>query len=107
MTDFNDITDRVADTGILQNIDEERQLTKLDLFCGEVVYAIKSHTHLWTATALYMLSEETMRTLSEEAPNLDMENLRQVGVGCFVCQEPYDPRLLKRKCKGEPKRARR
>lgn len=97
----------VTDAGIMQEVAPEQQLTKRDLFMAELNYAAKAHTHLWVATAAYVLTEDTLRDMETESPNLDTENLRQVGIGCFICERPYDKRELKRKCNGQPKPGRR
>lgn len=105
--DPSDLTDGIIGLGIQQEATPHQQLTKADLFTAELNYARKSHTHLFVATAAYVLSEETLRDMETSPPLFDLENLRQVLIGCFVCEEPYDKRMLKRKCSGEPKRSRR
>jgi hypothetical protein len=37
-------------------------------------------------------------------PMLDQENLLTiVGPGCFYCEQPWSPRLARRRCPGEPR----
>ena len=67
-------------------------------------YAIKSETHLWIATGAYHLSDETLRNMENNPLLLDLENLlMEPQIGCYVCEEPFQMRLLTRKCKGEPR----
>lgn len=60
--------------------------------------------HVWAVIASYVVSEDVVkRAAAGGQVNLDAENLAYTGLGCFVCQQPYSPRLTFRRCKGEPK----
>jgi hypothetical protein len=55
--------------------------------------------HLWVAIITY---EVTPAKWEREQVHLDMENmLMPPSIGCFYCEEPYQKRLLYRRCPGE------
>lgn len=83
----------------------QNQLTKRELFAGELTYAMRSEQHMWVATAAFVVDKNILKAGGGETTLLDHNNLRQVGVGCFVCEKAFDPRLLDRKCTGDPKGA--
>lgn len=82
------------------------ELTKAELLAGEVRYAMRSEQHLWIVSATYTVDKEVLRAGGGETTLLNPERVRQLGAGCLVCNEAYDPRLLDRKCKGDPGGAR-
>jgi hypothetical protein len=70
-------------------------------------YAIKSETHLWGVTLMHQASDATLDALDggPGQPLLDADTLlMRPTVGCYVCEEPYEPRARRRKCPGEPRR---
>ena len=71
----------------------------------EIEYAVKAGEHLWTAIVTYLSSKQALRDNYEnnQPLNMDSENLLQVHVGCFICEEPFEPKMLDRRCKGQPK----
>lgn len=79
----------------------------------EVGYALKSQSHLWGVMSLYQLDEaEVLRMVAADkagelrrsaVPESDPDRLLSVTVGCFICEQPLDARLLSRRCPGEPK----
>lgn len=89
---------------ILQEVTPGQQaaLVGADRLGQAIDYGAKSGTHVWVATALYLVSGETLD--SPDKLLLDRENLAQILVGCFACEQAFDKRLLKRRCPGEPKR---
>jgi hypothetical protein len=55
--------------------------------------------HLWTAMATFLVDPERLTT---GGPGLlDSENLGGVYLGCYRCEQAYEPRLLKRRCPGD------
>lgn len=67
-------------------------------------YDPRSGDHLWTTFAVYRINPVAMTTAINEPVHLDNENLIHVGaMGCYHCEQPYHPRLLRRRCGGEPK----
>jgi hypothetical protein len=98
----------VASTGILQEISGQHQAIKgiggNPEFEAKYSYAIKSESHLWVAIATYHLSESALLNSDSEQMLMDSENLLAVNFGCFICEEPYSKKVLKHRCKGEPKR---
>jgi hypothetical protein len=60
-------------------------------------YDPRSGDHLWAVFSMYRVNPQA------EEPMLDVENLLTVqGPGCYFCEEPYTPRLSKRRCPGKP-----
>lgn len=70
----------------------------------DIEYAQKAGDHYWVAVASYAIADPT--TLADPAGNvnLDREHLLGLALGCYICEAPYDPRLLRRRCKGTPSR---
>lgn len=65
-------------------------------------YDPRSGEHYWTMFAVYRISPETMGT--DGPVLLDRENLVHLGSrGCFHCEQAYSPRLLHRRCPGQPR----
>lgn len=67
-------------------------------------YDPRSGEHFWTLFAMYRV--DPMAVSRSTGPvHLDTENLVHLGaMGCYFCEEPYSPRLLHRRCPGEPAR---
>lgn len=60
--------------------------------------ARRDRIHLWVATVAYRVTDPTSRSI-----NLDHENLCVTPfVGCWVCEEPYQPGMERTACAGEP-----
>jgi hypothetical protein len=90
--------------GSVQFIPAAAQAVKMEQFNQEYAYAVKSRQHLWVAVQSHVLSKAALKAGGEDGPLLlDNESLRTVATCCYVCVEPYDPILLERKCKGEPR----
>ena len=89
------------DDGTVIALGPDQLAAKNRAFVAEVEYAIKSHTHVWTVMQLHVVSGDTLteHLAREEAPLLDGETFRAIEVGCYVCEQPFDPRLVTRKCK--------
>lgn len=72
----------------------------------ELAYATKAQTHLWNVIASYRINDATARTIATgrgaSTPVLDTENLMHIVVGCLICEQPLDSRLINRRCPGEP-----
>lgn len=69
-------------------------------------YATKSETHLWGVTLMHRATDSTLDSLDgkDGTPLLDADTLlMRPGVGCYVCEQAYEPRMRRRKCPGEPK----
>ncbi|WP_210651327.1 hypothetical protein [Nocardioides sp. SYSU D00065] len=69
-------------------------------------YAVKSETHLWGVTLMHQATDATLDAFDggPGAPLLDADTLLMApAVGCYVCEQAYDPRLRRRKCTGEPR----
>jgi len=73
-------------------------------FDRSVSYAVKAQEHLWVAIASYALSDATVKGIATGEPaSLDVENLAGVQIGCYVCEQALDRRLVGRRCPGEPR----
>lgn len=88
---------------MLQFMSAESQKPKMEQFNREREYAIKSQQHLWVAVQSHVLTAKRLETYEDGPLLMDNETLRSIGVGCFICQETFEPVMLKRKCKGEPR----
>jgi len=72
---------------------------KLDLIPP---YDARSGDHFWIVPVVYRVNPVNFSP--SESVHLDRENLVMVaGVGCYYCERVYEPRLLRRRCPGEPK----
>lgn len=70
-------------------------------------FAVKSETHLWTVVMSHRASDALLDAVEgltpDSMPLLDTDTLLDPpSVGCMVCEQPYEPRLRRRKCPGEP-----
>jgi len=74
-------------------------------FEQKLSYATKAEEHLWVAIASYTLADSTVEGIATDkpglTPSLDLENLAGVQVGCYVCEQALDRRLIGRRCPGE------
>lgn len=87
--------------GISQQIDANRLKDQLK---EKYDFAIKSHTHLWQAIAMYSISDNALKNLNKEALHLDVENMMGLPmIGCFVCEQPFNSKMIYGRCPGEPK----
>lgn len=84
-----------------QEFSPSAQISKEDQFTHEIEFAKKSEGHLWVAIVAYKVSVESLQNLNKEFMNLDVENIRSITVGCYICEEEYSDLLTKRRCKGE------
>jgi hypothetical protein len=89
--------------GTVQMVPAEAQVVKMEQFNQEARYAVASRQHLWIAVQTHVVSKDHLKTNGADGTVLDNESLRQVMLGCYICGSPYDPILLERKCKGEPR----
>lgn len=71
----------------------------------EIEYHTKAEKHLWNTIAMFLNSEENVRAAyaGKESIIMDTENLMTLYVGCFICEEPYEPSMIGKRCKGQPK----
>lgn len=87
--------------GNQQRLDPGMVNDRLD---SEIEYAVKSKTHLWHSISVHKMSVTALEQMATEPLILDSENLLTLPMlGCYVCETPYERRLLHRKCPGEPK----
>lgn len=72
----------------------------------EIDYCLKAKKHLWSSIVQYIHSEENVKaahTPGGDSLIMDRDNLLGVHVGCYICEEPYNPQVFSRACKGQPK----
>lgn len=64
----------------------------------------KDGEHFWVAIASYRVSAEQALAASEPGNKvlLDMENLLDLGVGCFRCEKMFTKHEMKTRCEGKP-----
>lgn len=87
-------------TGIDQHVDTHRMRALDEPMVREYEYATKSGQHLWIAACSFKINPEDLTT---GQIHFDAEGmLGTPGIGCYVCEEAYEPRLAKRRCAGEP-----
>lgn len=66
-------------------------------------YDPRSGDHLWITMAVYRIDPVAMTADDGVPVHLDNENLISVGaMGCYYCEQPYERRLLCRRCPGNP-----
>lgn len=72
-------------------------------------YARKSRTHMWVSFAIYLHSTDALRDEHDRAISagdsraemtLDVDNLCDVQMCCYICERVFAPRLLNRACAG-------
>lgn len=93
--------------GDRQEITPQRQKFAREQAQKEYEYAVKAQTHLWTVVMSHRATEAMLDAVSgvkaDTLPLLDADTLLDPpSVGCFVCEQPFEPRLRHRKCPGEP-----
>jgi hypothetical protein len=67
-------------------------------------YDPRAGEHYWIVTAGYRINPATA---GKDGPlHLDRENLVHLSgtAGCYYCERAYEPRLLLRRCPGDPRR---
>lgn len=73
-------------------------------FDADEAYAKQSGQHLWVAIQTHVVSADTLdASLRGEPPMFDRESLRDLNVGCYVCEQAWTPQLTRRRCPGEPR----
>lgn len=77
-----------------------------DRLDAAIAFAVASRTHLWIATMVHRAPAGILDALdgkTTEPGHLDVESLLAMPMyGCYVCEQPYVPRLRLRKCPGDP-----
>lgn len=60
--------------------------------------------HVWCAFLIHTISPGALERLETDPPLFDAESLAGVQLGCYACEQQYQPRLRLRRCPGEPRR---
>lgn len=100
----------VSTDGTVQHADGDRVGRANDAFQRHIDYAVKSQTHLWIAVAAHRISDGLAKRVargSDEPVVMDLENLAVMGISCYICEEPLNPRILDRRCPGDPSETKR
>lgn len=75
----------------------EHQLSGHKRFDEKLGYARKAGDHFWVAIAYYVIDDPSATPF-----HLDLENIGgPPALVCYRCETPYEPQLLKRRCKGD------
>jgi len=101
----------VTSSGVRARADQgHRAIASSEAFDRAIELALRGRVHLWIAAAAYVVTADGIDANQHDPAGhplpLDLENLLSVDLGCLVCEEPYDPRLARRACPGEPKETR-
>jgi len=98
---------RLIPTGVMQEVTSQRQVYLRGTSTAEEEYAVKSQTHLWVVTIAHKATDSILDMrdgLTGDMPILDADTMwMEPAVGCFICEQVYEPRLRRRKCPGEPR----
>ena len=94
--------DFVVRSGVKIAVDKTHRSFE-DALDKEYNYAIKSGEHLWTALVSYKMDKKSLREMRDSPLLFDSENLLSMHLGCFICEQVYEPKLLDRRCPGEPR----
>lgn len=82
--------------GHTAEITPHRQVTGRERFDERLAQAERIGNHLWNAIVFYLVTDPTAEPLV-----LDQENIGGPPlIGCYRCEEPYSPRLARRRCSG-------
>jgi hypothetical protein len=72
---------------------------------GDLLKQSRPGEHVWIAAAVFRMDgkglTETVRAGGQ--PVLDRENLATIEVGCYICEQAFEPRLVHRRCPGAPR----
>lgn len=100
-------TGRLLPTGVMQEINPNRQIHAKSRGDEALEYAKKAETHLWLVFVQHFATNGVLDAhdgIKTAAPILDADTMADLPrVFCLVCEEPYEPRLRHRKCPGEPR----
>lgn len=88
---------------IMQRVDSGHRSFNPYALDNAVTWCAKTGDHMWTMNAMYLLSAKVLELVDTEPPILDIENLLYTGIGCYICEESYQPKLRLRRCPGPPK----
>lgn len=91
--------------GTTQVVGPERLGRLSEALDARMAAAARNGEHVFAVMAAYSISDDTARRLAHGQTDgvlLDAENLLSLAPGCFRCEEALTPRLLHRRCRGEP-----
>jgi hypothetical protein len=85
-------------TGDKQHISGTRQEAAETRFDAAIDRAVRLREHLWIAVVPFFVTPPL-----DDGAMLDAENIASApSVGCYVCEEPWDERVARRRCPGDP-----
>lgn len=97
---------KLIGSGITQEVTPHRQTVARTQLEADEEYAKKAGVHLWIVILTHRATDRLLDTQdgsSTDLPILDVDTLTAPPyVGCYVCETPYEPRLRRRRCPGEP-----
>lgn len=91
----------ITPTGQVHQVTADRHERARAKFDEALRVATLGGDHLWTALATFLV--DPVAAAQGGGGFLDTENLGGVYLGCYVCEQPFDQRLLTRRCPGEPR----
>jgi len=97
----SDLTEGMTGTGVTVAVDGDRIQRASNRFNEQLRVARLAGEHVWVATVAHRVDDPTAAVAGQL--HLDAESIVYAGVGCFICETPYEPRMLTRRCKGEPR----
>ena len=93
-------TPHLHDNGITQEVPGERLKAAGVRFEEVLRVAALSGDHVWTAIVQHHIIDPVRFV---DGGHLDAESVVAVHLGCYICEQPYDPLLVRRRCPGEPR----
>lgn len=101
------MTHKYQPTGVRQFLPGDRVQAVRDRFDAKLSYAEKAGDHLWIAIVSYVLGDADAKGIASGdptvTPTLDNENLADISMGCYRCEQPLERRLVGKRCPGEPR----
>lgn len=86
----------LVDRGPVVEATPDHQVSAAERFDARLELARKGGDHLWVAIAYYTIDP------TAQPFHLDLENLAGPPmIGCFRCEVAFEPRQLRRRCKGD------
>lgn len=89
----------IRPTGTTQEVGPSRLASGRERMDEALRVARLGGDHVWTMLVQHLVADPASLTSSEG--HLDAESIVGVHVGCFRCEQAFDPRLLQRRCPGD------
>jgi hypothetical protein len=96
------INSRLVGQGVEVHVSSDRMRRASAAFDERVRHATSDGDHVWVVLVTHLVSDPVSFNAGEA--HLDAESIASANLGCFVCEQPWTPRLTHRRCPGEPRR---